>query len=290
MPSQYAPTTREALHALVRGEIHRLGPDADLNRIEVGYITDFTDIFASTQFTGDISRWDVSRGRNFAGMFENCPFDGDISKWDVANGEDFSDMFANSKFNGDVSNWNVGNATCMQRMFCNSDFAGDVSRWNMKNVHNVVAMFLGAPFDGDLSQWVLHSESDATARLLDLVSHPQSGARKHLKLPVLPVEGFRLFLDRSTMHAWLAHRASQNDIDRYHWDALLRAPDAPWATEQMRQHMQTYTTLMGLASTSKEDLPEPCLVHSAALAQSWSLAHTSIEPVGLLCLEETPAL
>lgn len=289
MPSQYAPTTREALHALVRGEIHRLGPNCDLNHIEVGYITDFTDIFAETQFNGDVSRWDVARSWNFSGMFRDCPFNGDVSKWDVANAENFSNMFSNSNFNGDVSNWEVRNASNMVRMFLNSDFAGDVSRWDVRNVYNVVAMFLGAPFDGDLSEWTLHPESSAATRLLDFVAHPDPGARKHLKLPVFPVEAFRLFLDPTTMHAWLAHRASQNDIDRYHWDALLRTPDAPWATAQMRQHMQAYTTLMGLASTSKEDLPEPCLVHSTALAQSWSLAHTPSEAVGLPCLDERPA-
>lgn len=289
MPDEYAPTTHQALYAKVRGELHRLGPNCDLNHIQVGYITDFTDIFAETQFNGDVSRWDVARSWNFSGMFRDCPFNGDVSKWDVANAENFSNMFSNSNFNGDVSNWEVRNASNMVRMFLNSDFAGDVSRWDVRNVYNVVGMFLGAPFDGDLSQWALHPDSAAVTRLLDFVAHAEPGARKNMKLPILPVEGFRLFLDRNTMNAWLAERASQNDIDRYHWDALLRAPEAPWATAQMRQHMQTYTTLMGLALTSKEDLPEPCLVHSAALAQSWSLANLPNEPVGLPCLEEGPA-
>ncbi len=288
MPDEYAPTTTRALRALVRGEMHRLGPYCDLNHIQVGYITDFTNIFAETQFNGDVSRWDVARGWDFSGMFSNCPFNGDVSKWDVANAENFSNMFSTSKFNGDVSDWDVRNAKSMQRMFFNSDFAGDVSRWDVRNVHHVMGMFLGAPFDGDLSQWALHPESAAVARLMEFVAHAP-GARKNMKLPILPVEGFRLFLDRNTMHVWLAHRASNDDIDRYHWDALLRAPEASWATAQMRQHMETYTTLMGLALTSKEDLPEPCLVHSAALAQSWSLANLPNEPVGLPCLEEGPA-
>ena len=248
---------------MVRREMHRLGPYCYLNHIQVGYITDFTNIFAETQFNGDVSRWDVARGWDFSGMFSNCPFNGDVSKWDVANAENFSNMFSNSNFNGDVSNWEVRNASNMVRMFLNSDFAGDVSRWDVRNVYNVVGMFLGAPFDGDLSQWALHPESAAVARLMEFVAHAP-GARKNMKLPILPVEGFRLFLDRNTMNAWLAERASQNDIDRYHWDALLRAPEAPWATAQMRQHMQIYTTLMWLALTSKEDLPEPCLEEGPA--------------------------
>lgn len=231
MPDEYAPTTHQALYAKVRGELHRLGPNCDLNHIQVGYITDFTDIFAETQFNGDVSRWDVARSWNFSGMFRDCPFNGDVSKWDVANAENFSNMFSNSNFNGDVSNWEVRNAS---------------------------------NFDGDLSKWALHPDSAAVTRLLDFVAHAEPGARKNMKLPILPVEGFRLFLDRNTMNAWLAERASQNDIDRYHWDALLRAPEAPWATAQMRQHMQTYTTLMGLALTSKEDLPEPCLEEGPA--------------------------
>ena len=263
MPDEYAPTTTRALRALVRGEMHRLGPYCDLSHSQVGYITDFTNIFAETQFNGDVARWDVARGWDFSGMFSNCPFNGDVSKWDVANAENFSNMFSTSKFNGAVSDWDVRNAKSMQRMFFNSDFAGDVSRWDVRNVHHVMGMFLGAPFDGDLSQWALHPESAAVARLMEFVAHAP-GARKNMKIQILPVEGFRLFLDRNTMHVWLAHRASKDDIDRYHWDALLRAPEAPWATAQMRQHMQTYTTLMGLALTSKEDLPEPCLEEGPA--------------------------
>lgn len=309
-PEYYAPTTSAQLHALVRGEIHRLGTNADLNHIEVGYITDFTDIFNEVQFNGNISKWNTARGRDFSGMFEGCPFNGDISEWDmgealdftqmfensefngniskwnVSRAEAFNSMFSNAKFNGDVSKWDVGSAISMKSMFMNSDFSGDVSGWNVSNARNVVAMFLGAPFDGDLSAWKMHTETTGVARLLDLVSHPIPGARKHLKLPLLPVEGFRLFLDRNTMHAWLAERASKGDIDRYHWDALLRDPVAPWATPEMAQYVQTYTTLAGLVSTTKEDLPEPCIEHSAALAHTWAIAHLLHEPLALPCLNE----
>ena len=132
MPDEYAPTTTRGLRALVRGEMHRLGPYCDLNHIQVGYITDFTNIFAETQFNGDVSRWDVALGWDFSGMFRDCPFNGDVSKWDVANAENFSNMFSNSNFNGDVSNWEVRNASNMVRMFLNSDFAGDVSRWDVR--------------------------------------------------------------------------------------------------------------------------------------------------------------
>lgn len=286
MSAQYAPTTNFGLRAMVRGEIHRRGPTCDLNHIEVGYITDFTDIFAETPFNGDVSSWDVARGGDFSGMFRDSPFNGDVSKWNVANAENFSNMFLNSKFNGDVSNWDVRSASNMQGMFLNSSFAGDVSRWGVGNVRNVVGMFLGAPFDGDVRQWALHPECTGVARLLDFVAHPEPGARKNLRLPVFPVEGFRLFLDPNTMHAWLAQRASNDDIDRYHWDALLRLPSASWATPEMRQHLQMYTTLSGLASTSKEDLPESCIDHSAALALSWAATHDRCERIELPCLDE----
>lgn len=283
----YTPIDTESLKRLVASEIERLGPNCDLNHIDVSRIDDFTEIFAETKFKGDISKWDVSRARDFSNMFENCPFNGDISNWDVSEGLDFTSMFDQSGFNGDISKWNMSRAEdctrmfaqsvfngdisewdtssliCMQSMFSNSAFAGDVSKWNVSNVHNAMGAFLEAPFDGNLSKWVFHPECGQVGRLMDLVAHHEPGMRKNLLLPILPMEGRRLFLSQETMHSWLAERVAQGEVNRYHWDALLKTPDAPWATPQMAQVVQTYLSLVS-------DMPEPCIEHSALLMQSWT--------------------
>ena len=125
------PRDREHLKEMVRFEMNAHGNACDLNHIDVSGITDFTMLFASSMFQGNVSRWNVGQGRTFQGMFEG------------------------SHFNGDVSNWDMGCAERLENMFANGLFAGDVSRWNVKNVSNVAGMFLNAPFDGDLSAWQL---------------------------------------------------------------------------------------------------------------------------------------
>lgn len=68
---------------IVLDEIKRLGPNADLNHIDVSNAHDLSDLFYGSDFNGDISKWDVSNV-----LYMDC-------------------MFYESKFNGDISNWNV---------------------------------------------------------------------------------------------------------------------------------------------------------------------------------------
>lgn len=234
------PRDRKHLKEMVRFEMNAHGNACDLNHIDVSAITDFSMVFASSMFVGNVSRWNVEQGANFSGMFEN------------------------SNFNGDVSMWNVSNAERMENMFANSLFAGDVSRWNVQRVHVAAGMFLNAPFDGDLSRWQLpQTEFKDARRLLDFVAHHKEGSRHRLQLPELPVEGYRLFLSKNTMHAWLAEQSGQGNTTRYHWDALLREPDAPWATPEMVQAVQVYLAL-------NTPIAEPCIAHSNVLMQAWS--------------------
>lgn len=254
------PRDREHLKELVRFEMNVHGNACDLNHIDVSAIDDFSMLFASSMFQGNVARWNVGRGRSFEGMFEA------------------------SHFNGDVSNWDMGCAECLENMFANGLFAGEVSRWNVKNVSNVAGMFLNAPFDGDLSGWQLPLAwfNDAR-RAFDFVAHHKEGSRHRLQLPELPVEGYRLFLSRSTMHAWLAQQLDQGTMMRYHWDALLREPHAAWATPEMTQTAELYLSI-------NAPLAEPCIGHSALLLKTWREAHEPNEDaVALPSLDEDAA-
>lgn len=71
------------IQKIVHDEIKRLGPNADLNHIDVSNAPDLSDLFYGSDFNGDISKWDVSNV-----LYMDC-------------------MFYESKFNGDISNWNV---------------------------------------------------------------------------------------------------------------------------------------------------------------------------------------
>ena len=54
---------------IVRNELSKLGPEADLNHIDVSKVTNMDSVFRLSQFNGDISMWDVSNVRNMDHMF-----------------------------------------------------------------------------------------------------------------------------------------------------------------------------------------------------------------------------
>ena len=57
------------LKELIKEAIKTKGPNCDLNYIDVSQITDMSDLFHFSNFTGDISKWDVSNVKNMRGMF-----------------------------------------------------------------------------------------------------------------------------------------------------------------------------------------------------------------------------
>ena len=101
------PTTIDELRDIIKARVSKEGPNCDLNDIDVSLITDMSDLFYKSKFTGDISKWNTSKVTNMSGMFSKSNFNGDISNWDVSKVEDMSWMFDKSKFNSDISNWNI---------------------------------------------------------------------------------------------------------------------------------------------------------------------------------------
>ena len=114
------PTSKEQLQSIIKDELERQGPNADLNFIDVSEITDMFGLF----FKLDI--------RNIK-----------IDEWDTSNVEDMSHMFCYCRnFNADLSRWDVSNVTDMQYMFCECrKFNCDLSSWNMRNLIGITGMF-----------------------------------------------------------------------------------------------------------------------------------------------------
>lgn len=80
------PKDKDDLKKMIFNEINKQGPEADLNHIDVSKITDFSELFKHSTFSGDISGWDVSEVMNMREMFRGCSsFDQDLSMWDVSN-------------------------------------------------------------------------------------------------------------------------------------------------------------------------------------------------------------
>ena len=111
------PKNKEELGKLIWHYMNVLGPNCDLNFIDVSNITDMSKLFYKSHFNGDISKWDVSNVDNMDSMFMNSYFNSDISKWNVSNVENMDYMFANSKFNQDISKWDVSNVENMNKIF-----------------------------------------------------------------------------------------------------------------------------------------------------------------------------
>ena len=116
------PATYKELRPIIEQELHKQGPDADLNFIDTSRITDMSFLF---------TRLDI---RNIK-----------IDEWDVSNVEDMECMFMNqNKFSSDLSGWNTSNVTNMDYMFYDCEkFSSDLYRWNVQKVVNHFMIFIG---------------------------------------------------------------------------------------------------------------------------------------------------
>jgi hypothetical protein len=93
-----------------------LGPDLETYTFTqsgldlfTGQVSDFSDLFASTDFAGDIGYWSTSRAAIMSGMFRSAPlFDAAIGGWDTSGVTAMAGMFEDaSGFNRDISGWCV---------------------------------------------------------------------------------------------------------------------------------------------------------------------------------------
>ena len=89
----YHPKTKDELIDIIKQRIESEGNKCDLNDIDTYNITDMSDLFAYTDFNGDISKWDVYNVINMKGMFDSSKFNGDISKWNVSNVTNSANIF-----------------------------------------------------------------------------------------------------------------------------------------------------------------------------------------------------
>ena len=81
----YHPKTKDELKDIIKQKIESEGNECNLNDIDTSNITDMSNLFAYSEFNGDISKWDVSHVKNMKGMFMRSNFNSDISNWDVSN-------------------------------------------------------------------------------------------------------------------------------------------------------------------------------------------------------------
>ena len=149
--------TNETIRKIVKGELDRLGHDADLNHIDVREVTDMKELFSCDHyglgseykyFNSDISEWDVSNVTGMYSMFFKCEnFTQDISKWVVSKVKDMEAMFCGcKKFNTNVSQWDVSKVHDMRRMFYGCEnFNQDLSRWDVRQLEYNNFMFIGCP-------------------------------------------------------------------------------------------------------------------------------------------------
>lgn len=149
----------------------------DGSNIFTGQVTDTNQLFARTNFSGDISYWDMRNVTSTAMMFaQSTSFNGDISGWKLDSLVDASGTFwYASNFNQDISNWNVDAVIEMDSMFEGAtNFNQDLSGWNTSSVTDMGYMFSEASsFNQDLSGWNVSSvtppfgfDADATAWVL----------------------------------------------------------------------------------------------------------------------------
>ena len=153
---------------IVKDEIERLGPTANLNHIDVSAVTDMSELFMCFdngyplyryryQLNPDISEWDVSNVRFMINTFRDCDsFNCNIGKWDVSSVESMENMFCGcSNFNQPIGDWNVSSVTNMHCMFYEArHFNQDIGNWDVSNVENMNSMLEGAwKFNQDLSRW-----------------------------------------------------------------------------------------------------------------------------------------
>ena len=164
-PLRVQPASKDELRFLIKEELERQGPDADLNFIDTFEITDMSHLFS---FVADpyvihprnikIDEWNTSKVTDMSFMFTDCVMlRCDPSKWDVAGVRDMSNMFEDCReFDCDFSSWDTSSVLNISKMFVGCwRFRGDgLPCWNVQSLQRMDGAFQGCHILGcDLSGW-----------------------------------------------------------------------------------------------------------------------------------------
>ena len=177
---------RETLIRAIDIILKREGKEADLNRLDVSRVTDFSYVFGEWMIDyGEALEKDVSMDDQSSymdpGLQRRLKFNGDISRWDVSNGVNFEGMFQGSRFRGDISNWDVSSAKNFRGLFRGSWFDGDVSRWNTSQVETLEYAFSELACVNSMGSWDVSSKEarmPTTPRPRGVVSRRVAGLKQ----------------------------------------------------------------------------------------------------------------
>lgn len=102
----------------------------------------------------NLENLDVSQISDFSQVFESSYYNGNLSKWNMSNALNMDSMFLGSDFNNDsICNWNLPNLESLKKTFQNTIFNFDLSNWNFSKVKYIDFIFFknkefNQPFNG----------------------------------------------------------------------------------------------------------------------------------------------
>lgn len=126
----------------------------------VDKVTNFSKVFASTNFNERLDGWNTSSALDMSSMFENCPFNHPLAHFVVDKVLSFDSMFLGSSFDQTLSTWSIGSALNMNAMFAKaSSFNQDLCTWglNLNAKVNTSKMLVG-------TSCPVQTDPDTTAR------------------------------------------------------------------------------------------------------------------------------
>jgi len=129
-PVYQRPTSKDELKAIIRQELRRQGPDADLNHIDISDITDMSWLFCCLDVCDiKIDSWNVSNVLTMESMFNGCDrFTGTgLDKWDTSNVVIKANMFRDCDAIVKLPRW----YTDFVESDDNSDDNNQNSYWNL---------------------------------------------------------------------------------------------------------------------------------------------------------------
>ena len=97
------------LRRLINQRIEELGPNCDLNDIDVSGITNMSHLFYRSKFNGDISKWNTSKVEDMREMFMGSGFSGDISGWNTSRVVSMRKIFSGmtGRLTNKLTNWDT---------------------------------------------------------------------------------------------------------------------------------------------------------------------------------------